>query len=62
MLGFLLILLVLSAFNVALFANAKPDQWRERIPSIFVELVRLILVVVGLALLFSGCGTRMSAV
>lgn len=51
-LGFLLILLVLSAFNVALFANAKAGSWQERIPSIFVELARLILVVVGLALLF----------
>ncbi|PRB08227.1 hypothetical protein CQ047_12745 [Microbacterium sp. MYb72] len=51
--GFLLILLVLSAFNVALFANAKPGSWRERIPSIFVEIARLTLVVIGLALLFS---------
>ncbi|QNA91298.1 MULTISPECIES: mechanosensitive ion channel domain-containing protein [unclassified Microbacterium] len=51
--GFLVILLVLSAFNVALFANAKPGSWRERIPSIFVEIGRLVLVGVGLALLFS---------
>lgn len=51
-LGFLVILLVLSAFNVALFTNAKAGSWRERIPSIFVEIIRLILVVVGLALLF----------
>ncbi|AZS36008.1 Miniconductance mechanosensitive channel MscM [Microbacterium lemovicicum] len=51
-LGFLVILLVLSAFNVALFSNAKAGSWRERIPSIFVELARLILVVVGLAILF----------
>ncbi|GAA1928214.1 mechanosensitive ion channel family protein [Microbacterium aoyamense] len=50
--GFLLILLLLSSFNVALFSNAKPGSWRERIPSIFVEIARLILVVVGLALLF----------
>lgn len=50
--GFLLILLVLSAFNVALFANAKEGSWRERIPTIFVEIVRLLLVVVGLAFLF----------
>jgi len=50
--GFLLILLLLSSFNVALFSNAKPGSWRERIPSIFVEIIRLILVVVGLALLF----------
>ena len=51
--GFLVILLVLSAFNVALFANAKAGSWRERIPSIFVEIARLVLVCLGLALLFS---------
>ncbi|WP_072314507.1 mechanosensitive ion channel domain-containing protein [Agrococcus sp. Marseille-P2731] len=50
-LGFLVILLVLSAFNVALFSTAKEGTWRERIPSIFVELARLVLVVVGLGLL-----------
>ncbi|GGD68395.1 mechanosensitive ion channel domain-containing protein [Microbacterium murale] len=51
--GFLVILLVLSSFNVALFANAAPGSWRDRIPTIFVEIARLALVVVGLALLFS---------
>jgi small-conductance mechanosensitive channel/CRP-like cAMP-binding protein len=52
LLGFLVILLVLSAFNVALFANAQPGSWRERIPSIFVDIARLVLIVVGLAILF----------
>lgn len=51
--GFLLILLVLSAFNVVLFGNAKAGSWRERLPSIFVDLARLLLIVVGLAVLFS---------
>ncbi|MBT2474864.1 mechanosensitive ion channel [Microbacterium sp. ISL-103] len=51
-LGFLVILLVLSAFNVALFSRAEEGSWRERIPSIFVEIARLILVVVGLGFLF----------
>lgn len=51
--GFLVILLVLSSFNVALFANAEPGSWRDRIPTIFVEIARLALVVIGLALLFS---------
>lgn len=53
LLGFLLILLILSAFNVALFANAEEGSWRERIPSIFVDLARLALILVGLAILFS---------
>ncbi|MFJ6680213.1 mechanosensitive ion channel domain-containing protein [Microbacterium sp. NPDC091382] len=52
LLGFLVILLVLSSFNVALFARAESGSWRERIPTIFVEIARLILVVVGLAILF----------
>lgn len=51
--GFLVILLVLSSFNVALFAHAAPGSWRGRIPTIFVEIARLILVAVGLGLLFS---------
>lgn len=52
-LGLLLILLILSSFNVALFSNAKSGSWRERTPKIFIEIARLILVAVGLALLFS---------
>ncbi|MET0966767.1 MAG: mechanosensitive ion channel family protein [Nakamurella sp.] len=51
-LGFLVILLLLSALNVALFANPRPGSWRERIPSIFVDIGRLALIVVALALLF----------
>ncbi|AXA97210.1 mechanosensitive ion channel family protein [Microbacterium sp. PM5] len=51
-LGFLLILLVLSGVNVALFSTAREGTWRERVPTIFVEIVRLLLVVVGLAVLF----------
>lgn len=51
--GFLVILLVLSAFNVVLFSNAAEGSWRKRIPTIFVEIARLVLVVVGLAILFS---------
>jgi small-conductance mechanosensitive channel len=51
--GFLVILLVLSAFNVVLFGNARPGTWRDRLPSIFIDLARLILIVVGLGVLFS---------
>ncbi|UOE43998.1 mechanosensitive ion channel domain-containing protein [Agromyces larvae] len=51
--GFLLILLVLAAFNVALFQNARAGTWRDRIPNIFVSIVRVLLILVGLALIFS---------
>ncbi|UFS59634.1 mechanosensitive ion channel domain-containing protein [Subtercola endophyticus] len=51
--GFLVILLVLSSVNVVLFGNPEEGSWRERLPSIFIDLARLGLILVGLALLFS---------
>ncbi len=51
--GFLVILLLINAFNLAFFETAKKGSWRQRVPSIFVELVRLVLIVVFVALLFS---------
>src|ERR1700712_5814703 len=51
--GFLVILLLLSSVNVVLFGNPKEGSWRERLPSIFIDLARLGLILVGLALLFS---------
>lgn len=51
--GFLVILLLINAFNLAFFQTAKKGTWRQRVPSIFVELVRLVLIIVFVALLFS---------
>ena len=52
-LGFLILLFVLSTLNAAVFLNASRGSWRDRMPSIFVDLVRLFLIVAGLAVLFS---------
>lgn len=51
--GFLVILLVLSAFNVVLFGSPTAGTWRDRLPSIFVDITRLLLIIAGLAVLFS---------
>jgi small-conductance mechanosensitive channel len=51
--GFLLLLLLLSVLNVAIFRTAKAGTWREKIPSIFVDIARVVLIVIGLAVLFS---------
>jgi small-conductance mechanosensitive channel len=51
--GFLLMILVLGALNVVLFQQAEKGTWRERLPSIFIDIARLLLVVIGLALLFA---------
>ncbi|TKV60731.1 mechanosensitive ion channel [Nakamurella flava] len=51
--GFMLLLAILAALNVALFTNAGQGTWRDRMPSIFVDIVRLVLVITGLGLIFS---------
>ena len=51
--GFLLMLLLLSAANAALFGEARPGSWRRRLPGIFVDLGRLILIIIGIGLLLS---------
>ena len=51
--GFLVILLLINGFNLAFFESARKGSWRQRVPSIFVELVRLVLIIVFVALLFA---------
>ena len=50
---FVVLLVLLAAVNAALFANAERGTWRQRIPSIFVDIVRLVIIIAGLAVLFS---------
>jgi small-conductance mechanosensitive channel len=52
--GFLLILVLLNTLNFALFVTAKEGTWRSKVPSIFVDIVRIILIIVCLAVLFSA--------
>ena len=51
--GFLIMLLVLSGANAALFGEARTGSWRRRLPGIFVDLGRLILIIIGIGLLLS---------
>lgn len=51
--GFLVLVLVLSGVNVVLFGNAERGSWRQRLPTIFIDLSRLILIIIGLGILFS---------
>lgn len=51
--GFLVMLLVLSGANAALFGDARSGSWRQRLPGIFIDLGRLILIIIGIAILMS---------
>ena len=51
--GFLIMLLLLSGANAALFGDARAGSWRERLPGIFIDLGRLILIIIGIGVLLS---------
>ncbi len=51
--GLLLIILSLSVIKVAMFGYAETGSWRRRLPSIFIDLSRLILILIGLGILLS---------
>ncbi|HEU0206334.1 MAG TPA: mechanosensitive ion channel family protein [Pseudolysinimonas sp.] len=51
--GFVVILVLLGGLNLAVFVTARKGTWRNRIPSIFVEIARVLLIVVCVAVLFA---------
>ncbi|MGK2880029.1 MAG: mechanosensitive ion channel domain-containing protein [Mycobacterium sp.] len=52
-LGFVVLVLVLSGLNATLFQGAPEGSWRKRIPSIFLDVARFIVIAIGLAFIFS---------
>ena len=52
--AFGVLLLLLSGIKAALFQSAPEGTWRNRIPSIFVDLARFVLIGVGFALIASN--------
>lgn len=50
--GFVLILVLLNGLNLAIFVTAKQGSWRNRVPSIFVDIARVLLIGICLAVLF----------
>jgi small-conductance mechanosensitive channel len=44
---------VLSFLNALLFAHAKEGSWRSRLPGLFVDLIRVVLWLVGAAIILS---------
>src|SRR5262249_47190918 len=51
--GFVVLVLLLSGVNATLFQAAPEGTWRQRIPAIFVDVARFLLIAVGLAIIFS---------
>lgn len=51
--AFVVLILLLSGVNAAVFQGAPAGTWRKRVPTIFVDVGRFVLIAVGLALIFS---------
>lgn len=51
--GFMVLLFLLSGANAVLFGEAHEGSWRKRLPTIFIDLGRLVLIVVGIGVLLS---------
>lgn len=51
--GFVVMVLLLSGMNATLFKGAPAGTWRRRVPTIFLDVARFILIALGLALIFS---------
>lgn len=51
--GTITVAVSLGALDAALFGRAREGTWRDRLPSIFVDLARLLLVVTGAAVVAS---------
>ncbi|HET9891245.1 MAG TPA: hypothetical protein VFQ42_12160, partial [Mycobacterium sp.] len=51
--GLLVLVLVLSGLNATMFEGAPEKSWRKRLPGIFLDCARLVVIGVGLAVMSS---------
>lgn len=51
--GFVVLLLLLSGLKATLFQGAPEGSWRKRIPSIFLDVARFVVIAIGLAMILS---------
>ncbi len=51
--AFVVLVLLLSGVNATLFQGAPAGTWRKRVPTIFIDVGRFLVIAVGLAMIFS---------
>ncbi|KAA8967312.1 mechanosensitive ion channel family protein [Mycobacterium sp.] len=61
--SFVMLVLLLSGLNATIFQGAPESSWRKRVPAIFLDVARLLLIGVGLAMILSYIwGARIGSV
>ena len=51
--GFVVLMMLLSGLNATIFQGAPEGSWRKRMPTIFIDVARFVLIALGLAVIFS---------
>ena len=51
--GFVVLVMLLSGLNATIFQGAPEGTWRKRVPTIFIDVARFVLIALGLAVIFS---------
>ncbi len=51
--GFVVLVLLLSGLNATVFQSAPVGSWRKRVPGIFLDVTRFVLIGAGLAVILS---------
>jgi small-conductance mechanosensitive channel len=51
--GFVVLVLLLSSLNATMFEDAPEGSWRQRIPSIFLDVARFALIAIGVGIMLA---------
>ena len=51
--GFIVLIMVLSGVNATVFASAPTGSWRRRLPTIFIDVARFVIIALGLAVILA---------
>jgi len=51
--AFVVLVLLLSGVNATLFQGAPDGSWRKRMPAIFLDVARFLLIAIGVAMIFA---------
>jgi len=51
--GFIVLVMVLSGLSATFFQSAPEGSWRNRMPAIFINVARFVVIALGLAIIFS---------
>jgi small-conductance mechanosensitive channel len=51
--GFIVLVMLLSGLDATVFQNAPEGSWRKRMPTIFINVARFVVIGLGVAMIFS---------